>query len=229
MRLLRNLTPMVAAVGLLCLAPLAGAQTAPQPVGELLPPSERVDGITAGEAMGEMWYRGYTLPADQNQLFGHGQPCVRLGRTGRVLVGIAFQAGPCTIDRDTTVLIWGITAPCDSFASDPTMYGADEAAQRRCAVRAVTSAVGSVALTVDGRGPVELARSRFAIFSPQRHVVVRPDNYFHYAPGRGTFTAWGYMAWLRALPPGQHNIRTETRSLDDSLLEVISLDVNVRG
>jgi hypothetical protein len=179
--------------------------------------------------MGEMWYRGYTLPADENQLLGNGRPCVRLRRTGSVLVGIEFQPGPCTIDRNTTVLICGITSVWDSFDPASEFYGADEAAQRRCAVRTLEPAIASVGLTVDGRGPVDLHKPRFAIFSPNRQVVVRDDNPFGYPAGRGSFTAWGYMAWLRALAPGQHTIRTETTWTSGGPPEVISLVINVRA
>jgi hypothetical protein len=188
-----------------------------------------VDGITGGEAMGEVWYRAYTLPKDRNQLWGNGQPCLRLGETGSVLVGIDFQPGACTINRQTAVLIWGMTATCDSLLPPGSeFYGADEDAQRRCAVRAATAAVRSVVLTVDQSKPVDLRASRFAIFSPNRLVVVRDDNPFGYTAGQGSFTAWGWMAWLKELPPGQHTIRSVTTFVD-ATTEVIRLVINVQG
>jgi len=230
MRFLRFITPVVVAVGMLSSLLFACSYATAKSVGDLVPPVQRVDGITAGEAMGEVWYRGYTLPKDQNQLWGNGQPCLRLGHTGSVLVGLEFQPGPCTIDRHMTVLIWGITATCDSFAPpDSGSYGADEDAQRRCAVTYLTAAVKSVVFTVDGRDPVDLRASRFAVFSPHRQVVVRDDNPFGYRPGRGSFTAWGWMAWLKELPSGQHTIRSVTTLMDGTVAEVITLVINVRA
>lgn len=60
MRLPRFITPAVVAVGMLSSPLFDGAYATAKSVGDLVPPVQRVDGITAGEAMGEVWYRGYT-------------------------------------------------------------------------------------------------------------------------------------------------------------------------
>ncbi len=67
----------------------------------MLPPSAKVDGLTAGEVMGEAWYRNLTLPIAENPLVGNGEQCARLGRKGKVLLAIGYKS--CTVPQGTTV------------------------------------------------------------------------------------------------------------------------------
>jgi hypothetical protein len=67
--------------------------------GTLLTPQANVDGLTGGEAMGQAWHRVYALPAGENPAFGRSDPCVRLGHTHSILLGLDFQAVPCVIER----------------------------------------------------------------------------------------------------------------------------------
>jgi hypothetical protein len=227
MRHLRRIVLATVAVAL-CAPSVAGAHsTSKLGGGVLVPPYAKVDGLTGGDAMGEMWYRGYTLPAAENQGFGNGKPCVRLGRTGNILVGAEFQPGPCSVNQGTTVLIWGITSTCDNFDPLNGYYGADEAAQRECAVTTLAPYVEAIRLTVDNGEPVDFHSRRFAIFSPQRKVLVRADNPFGLPAGRGTFTAWGWVAWLKDLSPGRHMIRSEAAFNDGSDPHESSLVINV--
>lgn len=226
MRHLRHL--VLAALALvLCVPSVASAGGPSELVGQLVAPYARVDGLNGGEAMGEMWYRGYTLPAAENQALGNGKPCVRLGRTGSILVGVEFQPGPCTVERGTTVFIWGISWACDNASKDvdPSSYGADEAAQIRCALKGLREGVESVRLTVDGKS-VDLHARQYLICSPQRRVQLR-DNPAGYPPGPATFTACGYMAWLKHLPPGQHMIKTVTTFFGESETHELPLVINV--
>ena len=222
----RRYLVLAAAVIAACVPSVASAH-GPSQIGQLVPPHAKVDGLTGGDAMGEMWYRGYTLPADENQNLGNGKPCVRLGRTAGILVGATFQPGPCTIDQAPTVLVWGMTNTCDSFDPLNGYYGADRAAQRECAVATLAPYVEAIYFTVDESQPVDLHSRRFAIFSPQREVQVRTDNPFGFPAGPGTFVAWGWVAWLKKLPVGQHTIQTETIWTDGSESNVYSVDVNV--
>jgi hypothetical protein len=226
MRHLRHIVLAALAIAL-CAPPVASAGDHRPRGGQLVPPRATVDRVTGGDAMGESWYRAYTLPAAENPYFGNGEPCVRLGRTGSILLGIDWQPVPCAVEQGTTVLVWGITWACDNASEvvDPSSYGADEAAQIRCALAGLREKVQSSVLTIDGAKPVDLDVRRYLICSPQRQVQLRADNPFGYTPGPATFTACGWVAWLKHLPPGQHTIRTETSFTDG--VEEISLVINV--
>jgi hypothetical protein len=113
MRHLRHIALAALAVGL-CVPSVAGALGPSQVGGQLVPPYATVDGLSGGDAMGAGWARVYTLPAAENPAFGNSEPCVRLGRTGSILVGLEFQPVPCTITQGTTVLVWGISNTCSS-------------------------------------------------------------------------------------------------------------------
>ena len=158
----------------MCAAPVASADDREMGDGHLLPPDARVDGLTAGQVMGEAWYRNLTLPVAENPLFGNGEQCARLGLNGKVLLAIGFQ--PCTVPEGTTVYIIGITNFCDNVEPEP-YFGADEAAQRKCAMVTLAPFVESIQLTVDGGEPVDLQTRRYEIFSPQRHVQLLADNF----------------------------------------------------
>ncbi len=193
----------------------------------LLPPDAKVDGITGGDGIGEKWVLDYTLPPDQNSWFGNAEPCVRLGRTGSVLLGLEFQPVPCNVERGTSVLIWGITWACDNASEfvDPSSFGATKAAQIRCAVAGLRD-TESVVLTLDGVRRTDLRVPRYFTCSPQRRVVLRSDNPFGYDPGHATLTACGWVAWLTDLPRGRHTVQTVS-TFTGGFQAVISLVVNV--
>lgn len=88
MRFARSIVPLAAFVIALGAVPVAGASGPANVQPALLAPTQRVDGLDAGEAMGLTWVRGYTLPEAENPMFGNSAPCVRLGRHGKILVGI---------------------------------------------------------------------------------------------------------------------------------------------
>ena len=196
MRHLRHIVLAALAVAM-CAAPVASAHDQEMGGGHLVPPHARVDGLTAGQVMGEAWYRNLTLPVAENPLFGNGEKCARLGRKGKVLLAIGVQA--CTVPEGTTVYVIGITNFCDNVEPEP-FFGADEAAQRKCAVAALAPITESIRLTVDGRKSFDLQNRRNEIFSPQRHVQLLADNFLGVPAGPATFTAWGWVAWLKGLP-----------------------------
>ena len=68
---------------------------------------------------------------------------------------------------------------------------------------------GSAQLTVNGGEPLDLQTRPYPIFSPQRHVPLLADNFLGVPAGPATFTAWGWVAWLKHLPPGVHTLGTE--------------------
>ena len=221
MRHLRRIVLAALAVGL-CLPSMAGAHGASTAGGQLESPYVKVDGITGGEAMGLSWAVSYSLPATEDRA-----PCLRLGRTRSILVAVDFEPVPCTVRRGTTLLVWGITNTC-STVDEPPFHAVGSAAQRRCARTLLEPIIDSVTLTVDRGRPIDLKRPQFEIFSPLQHVQVPADNPFGVRAQRATFTAWGWVAWLKDLPPGQHTIRTEATGTDPSEPpHEISLVVNV--
>jgi hypothetical protein len=222
MRHLRQIVPCVL-LAALC-APSVAAAHGPSKVGRLVPPAARVDGLTGGQALGLAWERVYTLPEARSPAVGNGEPCLRLGRTGSILVGVAYQPVPCTVKQGTTVLVWGIVNSC-SDVEEEEFFAVGRAAQRRCASN-FRPFVTSVDLTVDGVGPIHLMTRRFEAFSPFMRVQVQAGHPF-YDAGPATFTAWGWVAWLKHLPPGRHTIVTETGFIDTDELHVISLVVDV--
>lgn len=222
MRHLRHIVLPALAVAI-CAAPVASAHDREMGGGHLVPPHARVDGLNAGQVMGEAWYRNLTLPVAENPLFGNGDQCARLGRKGKVLLAIGFQ--PCTVPEGTTVYVIGITNFCDNV-EDPPFFGADEAAQRKCAMVTLAPFVESIRLTVDGGNPVDLQTRRNQIFSPQRHVELLADNFLGVPAGPATFTAWGWVAWLKDLAPGVHTLGTEA-VFDDGGIHNWDLVVNV--
>ncbi|MFF3712373.1 hypothetical protein [Streptomyces phaeochromogenes] len=177
--------------------------------GRIVEPRKKVDGVTGRDAMGEGWYRTFTLPAAENPWFEKGERCVKLGRTGKVL--LAIGNGPpqnCTVKEGTAVLVHGIMTVCDDV-EEPPYYAVGEAAQRKCAWADLRATTESVRLTVDGGKAIDLQKRRFAICAPQQAVQLRPDNFLKVPAQPATFTACGWVAWLTDLAPGRHVLRSE--------------------
>jgi hypothetical protein len=124
--------------------------------------------------------------------------------------GRAARPGADGEQREIRQAVIGITNFCDNVEPKP-YFGADEATQRKCAAN-LAPFVESVQLTVDGGNPVDLQTRRYQIFSPQRHVQLLADNFLGVPPGPATFAAWGWVAWLKDLPPGVHTLGTASCS-----------------
>lgn len=226
MRHLRHIVLAAAVVGLslTVAAPFASAQDSQQGDARVVAPTGTWDGTTAGEMLGEAWYRVYSLPVAENPFFGNGDHCMRLGRTGGVLFNASIER-TCTVKRGTPVLINGLFTAC-SNAEPPPYYGANEAAQRACALASDESAAASV-VTIDGRSPVDVRDPRYGVFSPQSKVKLPAENILGIAPRTITFTAHGWMAFVVDLPPGPHEIRSYNTFLDGSDPYVFSKFIDV--
>ncbi|WP_405543470.1 hypothetical protein OG478_18810 [Streptomyces phaeochromogenes] len=195
--------------------------------GRIVEPREKMDGLTGRDAMGEGWYRIFSLPAAENPWFENGERCVKLGRTGKVL--LAIGNGPsqnCTVKAGTAVYVLGITAVCDEV-EEPPYYAVGKAAQRKCAWTALRTEVESVRLTVDGGKSVDLQKRRFGTCAPQRAVQLRPDNFLGVPAQPATFTACGWVAWLTDLAPGRHVLRSEATFTDGSEPHIWAPVINV--
>lgn len=190
-------------------APIASAHDSRPHGSRLVAITHPVDGKTGGQLLGQLWYLVYSLPAPVNPWAGNGDLCQRLGGTGRVL--LPHGGADCTVDQGTPVLVFGWSTTCDNIidpAVDPGGYGADAAAQRKCAVASDRNApLQAINVTVDDGGTVNIKRQRYEVISPQRQVQLPPDNLAGISPRAATFTAHGWVALLTHLTPGRHTLR----------------------
>ena len=221
-------TGAILAVGLLTSASAWGA-TAPRgtgghDTGRVVPPTRTVDGLDGSDVMDEGWYIDLSLPEEVNPFFGNGDPCVKLGKKGKVLLALGPGPISCTVAQGTAVYVIGGTDFCDNVESPP-FFGADERAQRDCAL-ALLSVVTAITMTVDGGPPINLFAQRFETCSHQRRVQLLPDNFLGVPAQPATFTACGWVAWLEELPPGPHTIRTVTTTTDaEPRVRTLSVDI----
>jgi hypothetical protein len=189
----------------------------------LVTPSHEVDGLTGAEVMGDGWYIDLSLPADLNPFFGNGQPCVRLGDSGKVLLALGRGPIACAVPQGAAVYVIGGTDFCDNVETPP-FFGADETAQRDCAL-ALLDDVAAISLTIDGGNSIDLYTGRYEICSPQRDVQLLADNFLGVDPQTATFTACGWVAWLNDLPPGHHTIRTTSTDSSGSQIRTLVIDI----
>jgi hypothetical protein len=193
----------------------AAGNTSQPGSGHLVEPRATVDGLTAAEVMGEGWYTDLSLPKKINPFFGNGERCVELGQNGDVLMALGFGPVTCSVEQGTAVFVIGATAICTS--AEPPPFGAPDAAgQRDCAKALLDPDTQSISLTVDGGSPADLHIPRFLVCSPQRTVNLLKDNLLKVPPQTATFTACGYVAWLKDLPVGRHTLRSLATFSDGS-------------
>jgi hypothetical protein len=104
------------------------------------------------------------------------------------------------------VLLVMTSADCSS-AEPPPFYGETEAEQRSCAVDFINGLdITSITVSVDGGPAVDIHRPRFLAVSPQRRVVFPSDPVFGARPGPATFVAAGWIAEIRGMDRGRHDV-----------------------
>jgi hypothetical protein len=204
-------------------ASIAGADDLRTHGGLRVVPAHRVDGKTGGELLGQAWSVWYSVPPSETPA------CMRLGRTGDVL--LAAKRNPvCTLEQgDAVILFWSAT--CDNVVDpliDPAFFGADEAAQRKCAAAADQAFVADLNVTVDNGTAVNIHNRRFEVYSPQQHVQLPLDNFYGISPRPVTFTAHGWVAVVDNLKPGLHTTRFEL-VLTDGSSDTLTRTMNVVG
>lgn len=202
-------------------AAVTGAAQAHQ--GAAVVPAHHVAGLSGGELLGESWARRFELPAENRFVGG----CQRLGRGRQVLSPVIGDddTASCTAPSGTPVFLRFGTV-CDDV-EPPPFFGADEAAQRACAV-AADDAVVALRIAVDGGRPVAIRRDRFELISPQLRVQLPPDNIVGVPPQPMTFVAHAWGALVRGLCRGKHTITFEIVMPDGAF--TVSVFVNiVRG
>jgi hypothetical protein len=202
----------------LCAAPVAVAQAA-QPGGASFTPVHRAGGLSGSELFGEGW--AVTMdPA----VFG---TCIALGPKGNVIAPIAsFEdlTVSCTV-KPGTPLYFFFGSEC-SDVEEPPFFGADEEAQRACALAFDEGFFVSASLVLDGGEPVATLAPRFEVFSPQMTVELPPDNILGVPPQTATFVAHGWAGMLRGLRPGEHTLLLSVTDVDGSTTTAeVTIDV----
>jgi hypothetical protein len=220
MKHLRWAVLAVLAVGL-CAAPVATAHDH-KGGGAVVAPAHKVAGLTGGELLGEAWVQLLSHPA--NTFAGSCTPVVR-----RVVSPEpdANANSSCTIEKGTSLFI-PVGSDCSNVEPDP-FFGADEAAQRECAIAADEFFV-AISIAVDGGEPVDIRKPRFELISPQRSVELPEDNYLGVPAGPATFVAHGWAGLVKKLPLGEHTITVVVADSEGGTTTgTISIEVVRRG
>jgi hypothetical protein len=68
------------------------------------------------------------------------------------------------------------------------------------------SGVTAINVTVDGRPAVDIHSPRFFAVSPQRYTVFNEDPVFGATPGPALFVAAGWIAQIRGMDRGRHDM-----------------------
>jgi hypothetical protein len=139
-------------------------------------------------------------------------------------MGPTNETTTCTVDTRTQLVIFGLGSAC-SDVEPPPFFGADEAAQRACAIAFDQAFVTELRVTVDGRTPVDFRTERFEVISPQLTAEVPPDSPFGLPAGPATLVAHAWMAEIRKLRPGQHTISVDAVTTDFAITSTFILNV----
>jgi hypothetical protein len=176
--------------------------------------------VPAGGEIDAKYYETFfQLPAAENPLQGHGNPCVRVGHHGKVLMAIARGGRvTCTAERGT-MLATGSDHWCSDFFDPPgsRFYAVGRDAQRRCA-KALSHEMTTLTVTVDGV-VFDINKPRFADFTPLIRLKLPVGNIFEFPPQNVTMTAYGWTALVGNLRVGRHII----------VVHVVDGDLNESG
>jgi hypothetical protein len=179
-------------------SPIAGADGT---TVRATPAHHRVDGFTSGQLLGQLWALIYAHPAGTEL-----PPCITLGRTGAVLHPNSRDT-TCTIEQGEALFLHGWGGTCDDV-SPPPEYAVGRAAQLAC-LRAIADEVVSIDVIVDDGPVVDIHAPRFQAASPLEHVQLPADNIFGIPAQPATFTALSWVALVKHLRIGLHNLRMD--------------------
>ena len=175
-------------------------------------PAVNLGGNTGGQLLGDWYAQILPLPASASPFGGTADLCLDLGRRGKVLspAGGIDRGGylemTCTVRVGRPVLLVMTSADCSS-AEPPPFRGQTRGEQRRCVVEFLKALdITSITVSVDGARPVDIHRPRFLAVSPQRRVVFPSDPVFGATPGPATFVAAGWIAEIRGMDRGRHDV-----------------------
>jgi len=204
--------------GALCSVPVAAAKP---PGGAVISPVHHAGGLSAGELLGQFWAVQLENPGDA---FLGG--CLTLGKRGKIAAPAPDEnfTATCTVKPGTPVYI-APGSEC-SDVEDPPFFGADEAAQRECAIAFDRDFFVRVEVSVDGAAPLDVLEPRFEDVSPQMSVDLAPDNFLGVPPQAATFVAHAWAFLVRGLTPGEHVIDVVTEDPDGFVIDAV-LTINV--
>ena len=186
----------------------------------MISPVHSVAGLSSGELLGAKWVQVLELPADTPL------GCDFVGKNGKVSLFAVDET--CTVKPGTPVYMAPGTE-CSNVEDDP-FFGADEAAQRECAIAFDHDFFVAITASVDGAAPVDVRTPRFEDVSPQMSVDLPLDNLLGVPAGPATFVAHGWAILVRGLTPGEHVITLVTEDVDGLIFEaVFTIDVVPRG
>lgn len=156
--------------------------------------------ISGGDVLANIFERGY-LHSDADE-----GTCQKVARHVIVPFGDEEEIARCTTSRRTKLTV-GTGASC-STAEPPPFYGATAAEQLACALEA-DAPVEAINVVIDGAPPVDIHKRRFELVSPQRALILPPDNFYELPAGPMTFRAHGWFALISGLRRGPHTINVE--------------------
>ena len=213
----------------LCAAPVAAADGSHgHGKRAAVVPVHKVAGVPAGEHLGAAWAEGYeeSLSAPSPP----SGPCELVGerRKQALFLGPNGETVTCTVDSRTQLIVFGLGASCSDVEPDP-FFGADEAAQRACAIAFDMEFVQALRVSVDGGTPVDIRTPRFEVISPQMTAEVPADSPVGYPEGTATLVAHAWMAEVRKLRPGRHTITVQAVSTEFDITSTLIVTIRRHG
>jgi hypothetical protein len=169
-----------------------------------VPIAGELDGRTGPQLLNDSFVFSYQQPATTPLT-----DCPRLGRHGRVR-WVTNPVSTCRLRSGEPVVV--LPGASCSDVEQPPFFAVGEAAQRSCA-QEFNAAILSLTVAVDGGPAVDIIDVAFAVSPPQQTVAIPADNAGGLPAGTATFTAAGWAAVLRPLPPGTHTLHV-TGTLD---------------
>jgi hypothetical protein len=150
--------------------------------------------------LGELWGTVLETPVPENPLAA-GEPwCIDLGNRAVAPFTLDPAAPPtCNVRPGTRIFVPAVTIECRTV-EPPPFFGSNEVELRECA-RAVDVPGSTLTLTVDGK-PVPLT----LVETPLLTIDLPEDNILGVPPQEALSVAAGFVALLRPLPPGTHEI-----------------------
>lgn len=186
-------------------------------------PVHKVAGIPAGEFFGERWAADYEAHA------GDTPPppdrCATVGRRQKALImGPSGETTTCSVARRTQLVVFGLGSACSDVEPEP-FFGADEAAQRRCATEGNYKFVKKIRVSVDGLPSADIRTARFEVVTPQMTAELPDDNWLGIPARTATLVAHQWIAQVRKLPPGRHTISVHAVTREFDVTSTFILDV----
>ena len=150
-----------------------------------------------GSNLAKMWTAVLQTPSDQNP-FGTGgaqYACIGLGK--KTIAPFAPEGvKSCTVAAGTSIFVAASSVECSTFEGN----GQTESDLRSCAIASDLQTAPTV--TVDG-APVTVSGTESGLM----RIVLPANNIFGLPAGTvGTSYAHGWVALVRPLPPGTHQV-----------------------